>query len=300
MQDDPEGDRDDALYLRGIGQRLRTARARRGITRRALASQSHVSERYLAQLEAGSGNISVLLLRRIAHALGVGPEEFLSDRAERSPERLLLEQAVAQLPEHRLGEARRLLQARFASHGPPLRTRRIALIGLRGAGKTTLGRMLAERLRLPFIEIDREVEREGRMDLSDIFALHGREGFRNLERSVLQRLVRDEMAAVIATGGGIVAEAETFAFLLDACMTVWLRASPEEHLQRVQEQGDLRPMRDSRHAMDDLRTILSSREPLYAKADFTVDTTGQTAQQSLQALLALPPVAAADVIAKSA
>ena len=283
----------DAAYLQAIGQRLRTARARRGVTRRDLSRRSAVSERYIAQLESGSGNISVLLLRRIARALGIGADELMAERPERSVERVLLDQVVAHLPEPRLAEARALLQARFGGQDEAARGRRIALIGLRGAGKSTLGRRLAERLGIGFVELDREVEREGRMELSDIFAVHGQDAFRRLERAALQRLVREGAPLVIAAGGGIVAEPETFACLLDTCTAIWLRAAPEEHMRRVQEQGDLRPMRDNRSAMEDLRAILTSREALYARADFTVDTSGRTIEDSLRALLALPGVAAA-------
>jgi XRE family aerobic/anaerobic benzoate catabolism transcriptional regulator len=277
----------EAAFLREIGQRLRTARARRGVTRRDLAARSAVSERYIAQLESGSGNISILLLRRIARALGIGAEELLAERPEASVERRRLEQAVAQLPEPGLAEARALLQARFGAQPAPPRGRRIALIGLRGAGKSTLGRRLAERLGIGFVELDREVEREGRMELSDIFRSLGQEGFRRLERTALERLVQEGTPAVIAAGGGIVAEPETFGLLLDHCATVWLRASPEEHMRRVQAQGDTRPMRENRRAMDDLRAILASREALYARAEFTLDTSGRSVTECLDALLTL-------------
>ena len=268
------GDPDDDAFLQAVGARLRTLRARRGVTRRDLSRLSRVSERYIAQLEAGTGNVSILLLRRIARALGIEAKELVEDQAERSVERVLLEQLVAQLPDSQLAEAREMLQRRFGRQESRTRARRLALIGLRGAGKSTLGRRLAERLGVRFVELDREVEREGRMELSDIFAMHGQEGFRRLERASLERLVREDAAAVIAAGGGIVAEPATFGLLLDTCVTVWLRASPEDHMQRVIEQGDTRPMRDNRRAMDDLRAILDSRAPLYARADFTVDTSG--------------------------
>ena len=180
-----------------------------------------------------------------------------------------------------------LLQAHFGAKPAPPRGRRIALIGLRGAGKSTLGRRLAERLGIGFVELDREVEREGRMELSDIFRSLGQEGFRRLERAALERLVQEGTPAVIAAGGGIVAEPETFGLLLDHCATVWLRASPEEHMRRVQAQGDTRPMKDNRRAMEDLRAILASREALYARAEFTLDTSGRSVAECLDALLTL-------------
>jgi XRE family aerobic/anaerobic benzoate catabolism transcriptional regulator len=284
---------DDDAFLHAVGARLRTLRARRGVTRRDLSRLSRVSERYIAQLEAGTGNVSILLLRRIARALGVGAEELTAGRPERTVERMLLDHLVAQLPESRLAEARELLQAHFGRREARTRARRLALIGLRGAGKSTLGKRLAERLGIRFVELDREVEREGRMELSDIFALHGQDGFRRLERAALEHLVREDTPAVIATGGGIVVEPATFGLLLDTCVTIWLRASPEEHMQRVIEQGDTRPMRDNRRAMEDLRAILESRESLYARADFTVDTSARSVEQTLAALLALPALASA-------
>lgn len=283
---------EDAVFLGRLGERLRTLRARRGMTRRELSQRSEVSERYIAQLEGGTGNVSILLLRRIARALGIGAEELVTERGERSVERLLLEQAIGRLAESQLAEARGLLQRHLGRQEARSRRERVALIGLRGAGKSTLGRMLAERLDAAFVELDREVEREGRMDLADIFALQGQEGYRRLERAALQRLVGDGARVVIAAGGGIVTEPATYEFLLDTCVTVWLRATPEEHMRRVVAQGDTRPMRESAaHAMDDLRAILGSREGLYAQADITLDTTGRSEAECVAALLAaLPPV----------
>jgi XRE family aerobic/anaerobic benzoate catabolism transcriptional regulator len=284
---------EDSAFLAALGDRRRMLRARRGVTRRDLSRRSHVSERHIAQIEAGRGNISILLLRRIARALGRAMEELVGERPERSVERRLLEQVVAQLPdaqmtEARLAEACGLLLRHFRRREADSRSRRIALVGLRGAGKSRLGRMLAARLGIRSVELDREVEREGRMDLSDILAIHGQEGFRRPEREALQRLVREGEPAVIATGGGIIAEAPGFEFLLDTCTTIWLRAAPEEHMRRVVEQGDTRPVRDNRRAMEDLRAILESREALYAKADLAIDTTGQAPEASLKALLAGP------------
>jgi XRE family aerobic/anaerobic benzoate catabolism transcriptional regulator len=276
---------DDAGFLLGLGERLRLIRARRGMSRRILSHQAAVSERYIAQMEAGDGNVSILKLRAIARALGVTITELLGERAEHAADAMLIAGLLSRLSEAELQEARELLQTRFAAAGP--RHGRVALIGLRGAGKSTLGRMLAVHRSVGFIELDREVEREAGMDISAVFELHGQPGFRRLERRVLERLVTDPSAAVLAAGGSIVADPATFALLLGNWRTVWVRATPEEHMQRVIDQGDLRPMHDNRQAMDDLRAILASREQLYAKADLVLDTSGRTPAQSFQALLTL-------------
>ncbi|MBS0558948.1 MAG: helix-turn-helix transcriptional regulator [Proteobacteria bacterium] len=275
---------DDARFLHALGERLRLIRARRGTSRRILSRQSDVSERYIAQLEAGDGNVSILKLRAIARALGVGLADLLGERTERAPDAALIEGLLSRLSEAELHEARQLLQGRFAAavdhrHG------RVALIGLRGAGKSTLGRMLAAARGVAFVELDREIERAAGMEISAVFELHGQAGFRRLERAVLERLAAEPAASVLAAGGSIVADPATFALLLGNWRTVWVRAAPEEHMQRVVDQGDLRPMQDNRQAMDDLRAILASREALYAKADLTLDTAGRTPEESFAELV---------------
>jgi XRE family aerobic/anaerobic benzoate catabolism transcriptional regulator len=283
-QDRAEGG--DALFLRTLGDRLRLIRAQRGMSRRALAERSGVSERYIAQFEAGAGNMSLLLLRRLAHALGVPAEALAAERPDRALDLVLLEQFLARLDEAQLGEARRLLAERFAAGEVGARRERIALVGLRGAGKSTLGRLLADARGVPFVELDREVEQASRMELRDIFEVHGQDGFRRLEREALQRVVAGEARAVIATGGGLVADPATFELLLARCVVVWIRAAPEEHMRRVVAQGDQRPMAETGRAMEDLRAILDSREPLYRRADLVLDTAGRTVAESFAALVA--------------
>ncbi len=274
----------EAAYLHHLGERLRLARTRRGMTLRALAAQSGVSVRFIAQTEAGTGNLSVLRLRQLANALAIPPTDLLADR----PEALTrAETLLATLTPPQQDEAATLLARHFAAAPLPGRATRIALIGLRGAGKSTLGRRLATARGIPFHELDREIEQAAGIHLAEIFELHGQSGFRRLERETLDRLIATAPASVIATGGSIVATPDTYHRLLQTCRTVWVRATPEDHMRRVLEQGDLRPMRDNRNAMDDLRAILASREPLYARADLQLDTSGRTPEESLQALTEL-------------
>ena len=266
--------------LGALGARVRDARARRGITRRKLAADSGVSERFLAHLEAGSGNVSVLKLRRIAEALKISFAELFAENNGRSVELELLTTFLERLPPGSIADIRARLLRQFgkAESG---RNQRIALIGLRGAGKSTLGAKLAKRLDVPFIELDREIEREAGTSLNEIFLLYGQGGYRRYERRCLENVIRREERVVIATGGSIVSEPATYDLLLSACFTVWLKARPEEHMSRVVEQGDFRPMVGNREAMSDLRRILDAREPLYRRADAVVDTTGCSTPQSL-------------------
>jgi XRE family aerobic/anaerobic benzoate catabolism transcriptional regulator len=274
--------RADREFLMRLGGRVRESRARRGMTRRDLARESDVSERYLAQLEAGHGNISVLLLRQIAGALGLALNDLLEESAQPPVELSLILQLLQRLPRERLARVRTRLQREFGNAAT--RLRRIALVGLRGAGKSTLGAALARRLEAPFIELDREIEREAGTSLSEIFLLYGQQGYRRYERRCLESVLERHEHCVIATGGSIVSDPATYDLLLSTCFTVWLRAAPEEHMARVIAQGDTRPMAGNAQAMDDLRRILDGRSALYGQADATVDTAGQTPEQCLRAL----------------
>jgi XRE family transcriptional regulator, aerobic/anaerobic benzoate catabolism transcriptional regulator len=268
-------------FLRRLGERVRTMRNRRGMVRKVLAQQARVSERYVAQLESGQGNCSIVLLRRIARALGLPLEELVYDRPDRPVEATLVAQLLERLPPEAIEEARHLLQRRFGAALGEHKDGRIALVGLRGGGKSTLGQLLAHERGIPFIELDREVEKLSGSSLSEIFEMFGQEQFRRIEREALEKVLAEHDKFVLATSGSIVTEPATYERLLSSCFTVWLRADPDEHMQRVIEQGDLRPMGDSTRAMADLLSILKSREPLYAKADATVVTTGRTPKETL-------------------
>ncbi|MGO8867812.1 MAG: helix-turn-helix transcriptional regulator [Alphaproteobacteria bacterium] len=272
-------------YLRQIGERVRNARARRGMTRKILARDSGVSERYLAQLESGQGNVSILLLRQIARAMGLPLADLTREGPDRAVEFTLARQLLERLSPEELAQAHGLLRAHFGQAMGGERGSRLALIGLRGAGKTTLGRRLAERLGAPFLDMGAEIERDSGMSLSEIFSLSGQAAYRRLERRALERVLQSHERAVIETGGSIVSEPGTYELLLRACYTVWVKAAPEEHMSRVIAQGDYRPMAGNAEAMADLRSILAERDPLYAKADAVVDTTGQSEEESLSELL---------------
>jgi XRE family aerobic/anaerobic benzoate catabolism transcriptional regulator len=248
------GEAQDTVYLGRLGERVRAWRTGHGMTRKALAAASGVSERYLAQLEAGEGNISVLLLRRVARAVGVPIEHLVrEDEAQRAA--------------------------------------RIALIGLRGAGKSTLGQKLAHALGVAFIELDREVEKEAGARLGEVFAMYGQDAFRRFERRALERVLNQNERAVIATGGSLVTDPSSYELLLGRCFCVWLRASPQDHMSRVIAQGDMRPFtgrttqgQGRSAALDEVRKLLAERERLYARAPLALDTSGKTVRQTLQEL----------------
>jgi len=282
------GDPQDAAYLALLADKIREARAQRGMTRNALAADSGVSLRFLAQLESAQGNPSILVLRRIASAMGFPLDNLLSTDPAPTIDRILLMQMLKRLSDDEAALARELLTEHLgrdaaAEAGKPY----ITLIGLRGAGKTTLGRRLAKHRGVPFFELDREVEREYGATIGEILQLHGQPGYRRFERESLQTVLSQNAAAVIETGGGLAADPETLPLLLEHSIAVWVRASPEEHMQRVIDQGDLRPMARSREAMRELKDILKAREPFYRQAHLHLTTSGKNADQSFEELLCL-------------
>jgi len=273
-------------FLLSLGKRVREYRNRRGMTRKQVSQEADVSERHIAQLESGEGNISVVLLQRIAEALNVPLASLFTPQTEEPAEKRLIQRFLERLPRHRLEDVAFRLMRDFG-HEEKVRRMRIAFIGLRGAGKSTLGAKLASEMKNRFVELDNEIEKDTGMPLSDIFSLYGQSGFRAIEKRTLERLLKENDRAVISVGGGIVSERETFDYLLSNCYTVWLKAQPEEHMSRVMAQGDFRAMAGNDQAMEDLRRILEAREPLYRKADLYVDTSGTSVDESFAKLKAL-------------
>jgi XRE family aerobic/anaerobic benzoate catabolism transcriptional regulator len=270
-------------FLLAVGKRVREFRARRAMTRRQVAREADVSERHLAQLEAGEGNISIVLLRRIAIALNVSLSELFLSETEQPAEKIVIQRFLERLPAHRLGDVTSRLMHEFADEEKTRRAR-IALIGLRGAGKSTLGAKLARELKAPFIELDGEIEKDAGMPLAEIFSLYGQSGYRRIEMRTLERVLHERRNAIVSVGGGVVSEKENYDYLLSHCFTVWIQAQPEEHMSRVIAQGDFRAMAENAEAMEDLRGILAAREPLYRKADAFVDTSGESVEQSFEKL----------------
>lgn len=272
---EPEVARDP--FLVALGERVRSLRARKGMTRKTFATASDVSERHLANLELGVGNPSILVLRQIAQTLGSPLAELLGDETASSPEWLLIRDLLRGRGDDELRRGRLALTELYGEASrPDERRQRIALIGLRGAGKSTLGQMLADSLEVPFVELNRELERVAGCSISEVHNLLGQAAYRRYERRALEETIQLYPDAVIATPGGIVSDPATFNLLLSHCYTVWLKASPEEHMQRVLAQGDLRPMAGSSEAMDDLRRILAGRSGFYGRADISFDTGGKS------------------------
>ena len=274
-----------AAFLAVVGREVRKNRAKRGMTRRQLAEASATSERYLAQIESGAGNPSVSVLRAIAQALDLPAAALLPEHGARTAELGALLDLLAQMPEKELPALTKEIEARVALRSGADRGRRIALVGLRGAGKSTLGRMLAQHLGWPFIELDRRVEEDYGASIPDLIEMAGTATFRRQERSALERVLAEREAAVITTAGGIVANPETYARLLRHAHTIWIKARPQEHMSRVMAQGDFRPMAQNRQAMADLVAILEARRADYARAEAEVDTSGDAVEQSFAKLL---------------
>ena len=283
----PEGAtaEDKNPFLVALGKRVGALRARRGLTRKAVAIAADVSERHLANLEYGLGNASILVLLQVAGALQCSLAEIIGDRTTTSPEWLMIRELLEQRDEAALKRVRIAIGEMLGTGGGnALRSSRIALVGLRGAGKSSLGQRLAEDLGFPLVELSREIEKLAGCSVSEILGLYGMNAYRRYERRALEEAIQRYPEAVIATPGGMVSEPATFNLLLSHCTTVWLQASPEDHMRRVMEQGDLRPMADSKEAMEDLKDILAGRAPFYAKADFTLDTSAQPLLPTFDAL----------------
>ena len=275
---------DQQAFAAAVGRLVRIARAKRGMTRRQLAQGSGASERYLAQIESGQGNPSVIILKSIAEALDVPVIELIPRTNGRTAAMTHILDLLGRMPLSELPAVAELIERRAARDAATDRGRRVALVGLRGAGKSTLGQRLAQRLGCPFIELDRMVEQDYGARIPDLIEIGGLATFRRYERACLERVVEEHAAAVIATAGGIVSNSETYGLLLRRAHTVWIKAQPDEHMRRVMEQGDFRPMAQNREAMADLVAILDARGADYARAQAQLDTSGDTVEQSFAKL----------------
>src|SRR6201995_2025854 len=263
----------ETAFLEQLGQRVRTTRALRGMSRKVLAKVSGISERYIAQLESGKGNVSIVLLRRVSNAMAAHLEDLIPS-TEPAPDWAVLRDLLRKATPQQIAQAKDILAGGAASSQRQMSFAGIALIGLRGAGKSTLGKMLAKKIGWTFVELNKEIEAQNGLSVAEIIALYGKEGFRRMEQAALGQLLKRKELMVLATGGGIVSEPLTFDLILSSFYTIWVKAEPEEHMARVRGQGDLRPMADDRSSMAELRNILVRREPLYARASAVVDTAG--------------------------
>jgi XRE family transcriptional regulator, aerobic/anaerobic benzoate catabolism transcriptional regulator len=273
-------------FLLALGERIRNLRSRRGMTRKAVAQIADISERHLANLEYGTGNASILVLLQVAQTLQCSLAEMLGDVTTSSPEWLMIREVLENRSEVDLRRARMALVDLFGAAGrdPQSRMARIALIGLRGAGKSTLGRRLAEDLGYTFIELSREIEKFAGCTISEIHALYGTNAYRRYERRALEEAIQIYPEVVIAMPGGLVSDASNFNLMLSHCYTVWLQADPADHMARVAGQGDMRPMAASSEAMDDLKRILAGRAAFYSKADLAFNTSAHELEDAFQAL----------------
>ena len=277
----------DASFAADVGRLVRRGRARRGITRRQLAIESGISERYLAQIEGGAGNPSVMVLKTIAQAMEMHITELLPIAGRRNEQIARINELMRRLDASELPGIAQLIEQRLADGALSQRSHRIALVGLRGAGKTTLGQMLAERLGWPFVEVNKVIEQEYGATVSMLIDMSGVSAFRRYEQSALEKVISEYDKVVIATAGGIVSNPETYSLLLRRTHTVWVKAQPQEHMSRVIAQGDFRPMAENRAAMADLIAILDARKGDYAQSEAQLDTSGETVGHSLEKLVSL-------------
>jgi XRE family transcriptional regulator, aerobic/anaerobic benzoate catabolism transcriptional regulator len=286
MSENPDS---ETGFLEQLGQRVRTMRALRGMSRKVLAKVSGISERYIAQLESGKGNVSIVLLRRVSNAMGAHLEDIIP-ASEPSSDWPIIRDLLRKATPNQIAQAKDVLAGQGVAARPRTFTG-IALIGLRGAGKSTLGKMLAKKIGWDFVALNKAIEAQNGLSVAEIIALYGQEGFRRMEQAALEQLLERKELMVLATGGGIVSEPLSFELILSSFYTIWVKAEPEEHMARVRRQGDLRPMADDRSAMAELRTILKSREPLYARASAVVDTSGLSVDAAAAGLFnAVTPV----------
>lgn len=279
-----DGEARKSAVLVALGERVRGLRSRRGMTRKALAVATGVSERHLANLEYGQGNASILVLLQVAQALQCTLADLTGDITTSNAEWLLIREMLGPCSEATLRRVRLSIADVLGHAQSAQRSSRIALVGLRGAGKTTLGQMLAEDLGLAFVELSAEIERFAGCSISEIQSLYGVNAYRRYERRALEEVIQVYPEVVIATPGGLVSDPATFNLLLSNCTSVWLQANPEDHMTRVMEQGDMRPMAASQEAMEDLRGILAGRAAFYSKSDLSIDTSAQSLPQTFEAL----------------
>ncbi len=278
----PRDEADERAYLGFIGDRVRKIRVNKKLSRKALSELSGVSQRYLAQLEGGAGNISVLLLYRIAEALGERVQGLLRPDSKQETDILRMISLMKNANNEQRQQVMKILEPEQAN---TTIIRRLAFIGLRGAGKSTLGRMTAEKMGLPFHELNKDIEKGSGIPINEVMALYGAEGYRKLELLSLKNLIKSNKSIVLAVAGGIVNEPEAYHYLMRNCVTIWLKATPEEHMERVRNQGDERPMAGNPDAMQQLKAMLAERQSQYAQADIVIDTSGHTKERSLSEII---------------
>ncbi|MCP4413381.1 MAG: helix-turn-helix transcriptional regulator [Gammaproteobacteria bacterium] len=270
-------------FLIQIGTRVRSLRASRGMTRKMLAKDSAVSERYLANLEQGEGNISINLLRQVANALHTEPAKLLDNNETQNPEKSLIIDFISRLSRKEQQTTLKILYKQFSN--PQNMQNRIALVGMRGAGKSTMGSLLEERRELSFIKLVDVIESLAGMSVPEIQEFSGQAGYRRLEADALFNTLNDHDTCCLEAGGSIVSDANELNILLTSCLVIWVKATPQEHMDRVIAQGDMRPMANNKYAMSDLERILIERTPYYKQAHAILDTSGKTIEQTYEELV---------------